>query len=85
MAVSTLTHVPQNVLWLSRAARSAARTTGGVLGDSLLKHYADALEEITRTGVVEYWMREYRPYLRAAAELFAPETPTVTERLLTRT
>ncbi len=82
MAVSTLAHVPQNLLWLSRAARSATRRTSEVLGDALLVHYAEALEEIARTGFVAYWMREFRPYLRAAVELFAPETHTLTERLL---
>jgi hypothetical protein len=82
MAVSALAHVPGNVLWLSRAAHSAARRTGKVLGGAILDHYADSLAEISRTGFLAYWTREFRPYLRAAALQFAPQHQTVTERLL---
>lgn len=82
MAVSALAHVPGNVLWLSRAAHSAARRTGKVLGSAILDHYAQSLEEISRTGFVAYWTREFRPYLRAAALQFAPHHETLTERLL---
>jgi hypothetical protein len=84
MAVSTVSHVPANLLWLSRAARSAARRTGKVLGSTLLDHYTETLEEMSRTGFVEYWTREFRPYLRAAAEHFAPARESLTERLLAR-
>ena len=49
LAVSTVAHVPANVLWLSRAARSAVRRTGRVLGDTVLDHYyTAALAEIGR-------------------------------------
>jgi hypothetical protein len=82
MAVSALAHVPSNVLWLSRAAHSAARRTGKVLGEAILDHYVDALTEISRTGFLEYWTREFRPYLRAAALQFAPRHETLTEKLL---
>jgi hypothetical protein len=82
MAVSALSHVPGNVLWLSRAAHSAARRTGKVLGGAILDHYVESLEEISRTGFVAYWKREFRPYLRAAAVQFAPHRETLTERLL---
>jgi hypothetical protein len=82
MAVSALAHVPDNVLWLSRAAHSAARRTGKVLGAAILDHYVQSLEEISRTGFVAYWTREFRPYLRAAALQFAPQHETLTERLL---
>ena len=34
MAVSAVAHVPANLLWLSKAARSAARRTGKVLGEA---------------------------------------------------
>lgn len=84
MAISTVAHVPANVLWLSRAARSAARRTGKVLGEAVLDHYADALAEITRTGFVDYFAREFRPYLRGAAEQFAPDHESATERMLGR-
>jgi hypothetical protein len=82
MAVSALSHVPANVLWLSRAAHSAARRTGKVLGGAILDHYVQTLEEISRTGFVAYWTREFRPYLRGAALQFAPQHVTLTERLL---
>jgi hypothetical protein len=82
MAVSTVAHVPANLLWLSRAARSAARRTGKVLGEAILDHYSDALAEIARTGFIPYWTREFRPYLRAAAGHFTPARESLTERLL---
>jgi len=84
MAVSAVAHVPANVLWLSRAARSAARRTGKVLGETILDHYTNALSEIARTGFVDYWTREFRPYLRGAAQQFAPGHESLTERLLRR-
>ena len=83
-AVSTVAHVPANVLWLSRAARSAVRRTGRVLGDAVLDHYTVALAEIGRTGFFAYWSREFRPYLRGAAEQFTPERESLTERLLNK-
>lgn len=84
LAISTLAQIPSNVLWLSRAARSAARRTSKVLGESILDHYVDALADIAQTGIVGYWTREFRPYLRGAAEQFAPGHESLTERLLRR-
>jgi hypothetical protein len=82
LAISTITHVPATMLWLSRAARSSVRRTGKVLGDAVLTHYAEALSELSRTGVLEYWKREFKPYLRGAAEQFAPDHGSLTERWL---
>jgi hypothetical protein len=84
LAISTVAHVPANLLWLSRAARSAVRRTGRVLGDAVLDHYTAALSEIAKTGFLAYWSREFRPYLRGAAEQFAPAHESLTERLLKR-
>ena len=84
LAISTVAHVPANLLWLSRAGRSAMRRTGRVLGDAILDHYTAALAEIARTGFVAYWSREFRPYLRGAAEQFAPGHESFTEKLLKR-
>jgi hypothetical protein len=84
MAVSTIAHVPAKLLWLSRAAHSAARRTGTVVGEVILDHYSQTLDEISQTGFVEYWKREFRPYLRAAAQQFAPGRKSLTERLLRR-
>jgi len=82
MAISTVAHVPANVVWLSRAARTAARRTGKVFGEAILDHYSAALREIAQAGFLAYWTREFRPYLRAAAEQFAPAHESLTERLL---
>jgi len=82
MAISTIAHVPGKLLWLSRAANSAARRTGTIVGAVLLDHYSQTLREISQTGFVEYWAREFRPYLRGAAEQFVPGRKSLTERLL---
>jgi hypothetical protein len=84
LALSTMRRVPANVLWLSRAARSAAMRTGKVLGETVLDHYVDTLNEIRRRGFLIYWAQEFQPYLRGAAEQFAPGKESVTERLLKR-
>jgi hypothetical protein len=81
MALSALSHVPANLMCLSKATRSAARRTSGIAGGAILDHYSKALEEISRTGFSGYWNREFRPYLRAAAAQFAPEHGSFTERL----
>jgi hypothetical protein len=84
MAISAVAHVPANVLWLSRAARSAARRTGKVMGGAILDHYSESLKEIARTGFGAYWAREFRPYLHGAAEQFARDHESATERFLSR-
>ena len=82
VALSTMRRVPANVLWLSRAARSAAMRTGKVLGEAVLDHYVDTLAEIRRAGFLAYWAQEFQPYLRGAAEQFAPAKVSSTERFL---
>jgi hypothetical protein len=84
VAVSTVAALPAQVVWLSRAARSAARRTGRVLGEAVLDHYVEALREMSNEGYAAYWRREFRPYLRAAAEHFGPGKRSITERLLDR-
>jgi len=84
MALSALRDVPGGVRWLGRSATLAAWRTGEILGDSLLGHYRRTLEEIHRTGYLAYWVREYKPYVRAAAAQFSPRKRSLTERLLTR-
>lgn len=84
LAISAVAEMPANMLWLSRAARAAAKRTGEVVGGTLLTHYAQALDEISEGGFLAYWQREFRPYLRAAALQFAPERESTTERLLRR-
>lgn len=84
MALATVSHLPASVFWLSKAARSATRRTGKVLGEAILDHYTKMLVEIAQTGFLAYWTREFRPYLWGAAAQFAPEHESLTERLLTR-
>src|ERR1019366_2760257 len=57
LAVSTVAHVPANVVWLSRAARSAVRRTGRVLGDTVLDHYSAALGGIAHRAADEEGLR----------------------------
>lgn len=84
IALSSLAQLPSNLLWLSRASRTAAKRTGEVVASALLTHYRDSLHEISTAGFQEYWKRQFRPYLRAAALQFAPATQSSTERLLRR-
>ncbi len=84
LAVSTFKELPTNVGRLSRAASAGARRTGEVIGGVLLTHYQQALEEMSRIGFLEFWRRQFRPYLRAAAEQFAFTKKSSTERLLDR-
>lgn len=84
MALAAVSRVPENVLWLSRCAKGAARRTRQVLAGVLLDHYSATMEEIRRTGYLAYWMREFRPYLKAAAAQFSPGRITLTERMLRR-
>jgi len=84
MALGAVARIPENLRWLSRCARGAARRTGQALASALLDHYTETLEEIRRTGFLAYWSREYRPYLIAAAQQFSPRRRGSTHRLLRR-
>jgi len=53
----------------------------GLAKVAILDHYAQSLEDISRSGFVAYWTLEFRPYRRAAAVQFAPRHQTMTERL----
>lgn len=66
----------------SLIAVNAIGRTGRLCATALLEHYRDTLAEIRRTGYLAYWVREFRPYLRAAAAQFLPRKRTLTERLL---
>ena len=82
LAVGALAELPANVFWLSRAAQTAAKRTGQLLGETLLDHYVLALNEITSEGFLAYWRKQFHPYLTAAALQFAPANESTTERLL---
>lgn len=82
LALSAVRRLPENVQWLSRCAAGAAITTGSLMASSLLGHYADSLAEIRKEGYFAYWVREFRPYLQAAANQFSPTRRTFTEKML---
>jgi len=82
MALSAVRAVPENLMWLSRCARTATRRTGKLFAEGLLDHYRVTLGEIRETGYLNYWTREFRPYLRAAAQQFSASHRSLTERLL---
>jgi len=82
MAIAAVSRVPADLLWLSRCARGAARRTGQMLAGGMLDHYRSTMEEIRAAGYWNYWVREFRPYLKAAALQFSPKRSSLTERLL---
>ena len=67
-----MSRIPENLLWLSRCAKGAARRTGQIFAGVLLDHYSATMQEIRDTGFAAYWAREFRPYLKAAASQFSP-------------
>ena len=82
MAIAAVRALPENVRWLSRAARAGGLRTGEILAGGLLDHYRGALAEIHQTGYIEYWRREFAPYLRGAIKQFSTERESITEKLL---
>jgi len=84
MAMSAIANVPQTAQWFSASARLAMGKTGSVVAGVLLDHFRATLKEIHEVGYVRYAVRQFRPYLYAAASQFSPARPSVTERLLKR-
>jgi len=82
MAISAVRKLPGNTRWLSRAIATSARRSGEVLGLGLLEHYRSTLTEIRETGYVQYWIREFKPYLAGAVQQFSPKQTSTTERFL---
>ena len=50
MALSAVSRIPENLLWLSRCAKGAARRTGQIFAGVLLDHYSATMQEIRSTG-----------------------------------
>ena len=84
MALTALRELPQNVRWLSRAARVSGRRAGEVLAFGLLEHYRQSLAEIHEVGYLRYCLREFQPYLKGALRQFSTNRVSTTERLLSR-
>ena len=84
MAFSAIARIPERLLWLSRIARHATAHTGELFAAAILEHYNATATEIRTAGFLNYWAREFRPYLKAAASQFSPDRQTLTQRLLRR-
>jgi len=84
LAMSAIRKLPANVSWVSRAGSLAGRRTGEVLVETILDHYVESLREIHRVGYLQFWIREFSPYVRATARQFSRGHISLTERLLRR-
>ena len=84
MALAAMRELPENMRWLSRAARVCGRRAGEVLGAGLLDHYRKSLAEIREVGYLRYSLREFRPYLHGAVRQFSTDRVSTTERILRR-
>jgi hypothetical protein len=84
MAMSAIADIPQKTRWLSASARHAAGRTGSIMAGALLDHYRSTLTEIRNTGYLPFAVRQFRPYLYAAASQFSPGRRSLTERILFR-
>jgi hypothetical protein len=82
MAMSAVRRLPGGLLKVSKGVGIAGKRTGALLVGPLFDHYAQTLHEIHHTGYLEYWRREFSPYLRAAAEQFSFSHRSLTQRLL---
>jgi len=82
LAISAARSLPGGVRWLSASARVGATRTGQLFAASLLDHYRETLNEIQQVGYLTYAGRQFRPYMRAAADQFSPKRRTLTQRLL---
>jgi hypothetical protein len=82
LAISAARSLPGGVRWLSASARVGATRTGQLFAASLLDHYRETLNEIQQVGYLTYAGRQFRPYVRAAADQFSPKRRTLTQRLL---
>ena len=84
MAFSAIARIPERLLWLSRVATHATAHTGELFASAMLDHYSRTAGEIHTAGFLNYWAREFRPYIKAAASQFSPGHQTLTQRLLRR-
>jgi hypothetical protein len=82
LALDAVNSLPQKIRWLSSAARLATEKTGEVFAAALLGHYRETLAMIRETGYASYAVRQFRPYLYAAALQFSPRQQTLTQRLI---
>ena len=84
IALSSFVNAPYTLRRMARAAGKAAMSTGQFFASGVLEHYQQTLAEIRSAGYLNYWVREFRPYIKAAALQFSPRRKSWTERLLSR-
>lgn len=82
MALEAITSIPSRFAWLGKSTRIAAVRTTELLSGAVLDHYASTLDDIRREGVFQWWKKQFRPYLQAAAGQFSPRKQSWTERVL---
>jgi hypothetical protein len=82
MAVAAIARVPENLLWLTNVSRFGVQRTGELFAQTLLDHYASTLRDMREQGLAAWWAREFKPYLRAAADQFSPRRVSLTQRIL---
>jgi hypothetical protein len=82
MSIAAIARVPENLLWLGNASRIGVQRTGELFAQTLLDHYAETLRDMRTEGVTAWWVREFKPYLRAAADQFSPRRLSLTQRIL---
>jgi hypothetical protein len=84
LALSAMNNLPQKSRVLSRSAAHAVRKTGQVVAAALIEDYRQTLAKIRETGYMRYAVRQFRPYLFAAALQFSPRRKSLTERIFRR-
>ncbi len=84
MAVAAIARVPENLMWLGSASRVGVWRTGELFAQTMLDHYSETLREMRSEGLASWWAREFKPYLRAAADQFSPRRVSLTQRILRR-
>lgn len=82
MALSAVRAFPASARWLYASTRVGAVRTGQIVSTTLLDHYSRTLREMQSIGYFTYAAGQFRPYLRAAANQFAPKRRTLTQRVL---
>jgi hypothetical protein len=82
MSIAAIARVPENLLWLGNASRISVQRTGELFAQTLLDHYAETLRDMRAEGLTAWWVREFKPYLRAAAGQFSPRRLSLTQRIL---
>lgn len=84
MAVAAVRAFPGRVRWLAMSTGVGAGRVGSIVATAWLEHFRQTLAEVQQTGYRTYVVRQFGPYLRAAAAQFSPQHETLTVRMLGR-